>query len=448
MLTRFRLYWLCCAFMLTWLAEPLRAAEIVLDFEQYNLPSDQYIYWPDLEHVSFETTLPWGPNYAVSRKRSLTDPIFYWANGDDTTVTIGGAGGSEQWLTVLAAVPGEIILIAPANTRFGSVKITNAALVDYTVRYGLYQASQFGPNDYLRVRFLALNADDTPTGAATDWIDLATFTASLSTLDEWIDVDLSGLQSDRMTIEMAGTDNDPIWGLNTPAYLALDDLIIHPADPPTTIVNSFVYHSAWSGPSSGPWDALDTSKTLAPSGPQAQTLGLENLINTIHGINGLVFDFDRLPDPSGLTVSDFMFKMSPQGAFDLALNPPESWPSVPVFPTVSVSEITSFDRALLQWPNQIIENRWLQVTVLANSNTGLAQDAVYYIGHLRGETTGPASGVYTVSFADISFIRESIGLTVFANGATDIDKNGVLAFADISAMRAHISSQLSNLTVP
>jgi hypothetical protein len=40
----------------------------------------------------------------------------------------------------------------------------------------------------------------------------------------------------------------------------------------------------------------------------------------------------------------------------------------------------------------LIANRWLQVRVLANANTGLPSQQTFYVGHLQGEVSGLAVG--------------------------------------------------------
>jgi ELWxxDGT repeat protein len=209
-------------------------------------------------------------------------------------------------------------------------------------------------------------------------------------------------------------------------------------------LGNFVYHPGSGFAISGIENALDTVKQLAKEGPQPQTLTYDNLLNSSRGINGLVFDFLNLP--SDLNASDFEFRVSPTGAFIEENHPPASWELAPAPSSIEVvSDFT--DRVILQWPDNAIANRWLRITVKSNENTGLSQPEVYYIGHLLGESTGPTNGQYTVSFADISFIRANVGESVDAGGLFDIDKNGTVAFADISAMRANIGGQLTNITI-
>jgi subtilisin-like proprotein convertase family protein len=210
--------------------------------------------------------------------------------------------------------------------------------------------------------------------------------------------------------------------------------------PSSTIVGSFVYHGGYSGAGS----PIDTGKTLAKESQTLQTLTFENLINTSRGINGLAFDIENLP--GALSAADFVFQVSPFGAFNQSLNPPTGWIAGPAPSFVSVTPGTP-DRVLIEWPNGAIANRWLRITVLANANTGLSQPEVYYIGHLLGETTGASGGVFTVQFNDVSAIRAAAGSTVNASSTLDIDKNGNVTFADISVMRPNIGAQLTAISI-
>jgi len=215
---------------------------------------------------------------------------------------------------------------------------------------------------------------------------------------------------------------------------------------PTEVVDAFVYHKGSTFAFEGVEAALDTVKSLAKEGPTPQTLTYDNLVNTSRGINGLAFDIANLP-ASSLTVADFEFQVSPQGAFELGVHPPESWQLAPNPASLSVNSAAT-SRVVIDWPDLAIINRWLRVTIKANANTGLEQAEVYYLGHLRGETTGLFGDTYTVAFADITPIRSSVGQTVNAGSIFDIDKNGTVAFSDISAMRDNIGIQLSNITIP
>jgi hypothetical protein len=211
--------------------------------------------------------------------------------------------------------------------------------------------------------------------------------------------------------------------------------------PPAQIVNRFAFHAGYSGLGSN----IDSGKVLAREGAGPLPLEYVNLINSAQGINGVGFDIQDLA--GSLTAADFDFQISPLGAFVEGSNPPAGWAAAPAPSTVTVIAGAP-SRVLVEWANQSIMNRWLRITVKANANTGLTAPEVFYLGHLLGETTGSQSGPFTVAFADITPIRSVVGGVVNANSIHDIDKNGTVSFADISAMRPNVGAQLTNITIP
>jgi hypothetical protein len=210
------------------------------------------------------------------------------------------------------------------------------------------------------------------------------------------------------------------------------------------IVDSFVFHKGYSGQGS----PIDTGKSLAREGSGPQLLSFNNLINTSKGINGVIFDIQDLGNGAALSSDDFIFQVSPLGAFSQVENPPAGWSVAPVAPTSVSIAPGSPARVSIEWPDGSIQNRWLRITVKATANTGLPEPAVFYIGHLLGESTGLSGSVYTVAFADITAIRSQAGQTVGSSSIEDIDKNGTVSFADINAMRANVGAQLTNITIP
>jgi len=218
------------------------------------------------------------------------------------------------------------------------------------------------------------------------------------------------------------------------------------AAPSAEVVAQYVYHAGSSFDQPGNIEnALDTGKQLAKEGASSTVLTYDNLINTSRGINGLVFDIANLPGT--VTASDFVFQLSPQGAFNEGANPVSGWEFAPSPSSVAVL-FGLPSRVVITWLDNVIVNRWLRITLKANANTGLDASEVYYIGHLLGETTGPTGSTFTVSFADITPIRSAVGSSVNASSTVDIDKNGTVAFADISAMRPNVGAQLTIITIP
>jgi VCBS repeat-containing protein len=217
------------------------------------------------------------------------------------------------------------------------------------------------------------------------------------------------------------------------------------------VVNTKVYYKGSSFAGSSVDDALDTSKSLARSGSTERTLTFDNLINSNRGINGLVIDVAGLVGTT-LTDADFMFRVSPTGSFNEATNPPSSWQSAPRPTLIDVipGGTTGPSRVRLEWADNAIADRWLQIKVLANANTGLRNPDVYYIGHLLGETSGTTSGGnFLVQIADITPVRQAVGTLASVNSRLDITKNGLIQVADIVAMRSRVGvASLRAITIP
>lgn len=217
--------------------------------------------------------------------------------------------------------------------------------------------------------------------------------------------------------------------------------------PAPLVTATHIIHANWTRSDS----PIDIKKSLALEGLGSRTLAFSNLVNSSAGITGVLFDIQNLGNPNEINHQDFQFQMSPQGAFIELLNPPGSWQEAPSPAEISVSphpteEDTS--RVLIRWGSSKIQNRWLRLTIKTTFNTELLNSQTYYLGHLLGETTGSDGAAFTASFSDISLIRQAVGSQADASSVVDIDKNGVVSFADITAMRSNIGTVLTNITIP
>jgi ELWxxDGT repeat protein len=196
--------------------------------------------------------------------------------------------------------------------------------------------------------------------------------------------------------------------------------------------------------------ALDPGKVIVRSGATSQTLNYTNLVNTTRGINGIVLDVAGLV-ASNLTTSDFIFRVSPTGLFNEAANPPSGWAAAPLpsTPIVTPGNETTPARVRLEWADNSIANRWLQIQVLANGNTGLSATQVFYFGHLQGEVNGQViGGAFFVTTQDQSAVLP-LGIAT-VGVARDLDKNGFITTQDLTAVRTSISAgrTLRVITIP
>jgi len=94
---------------------------------------------------------------------------------------------------------------------------------------------------------------------------------------------------------------------------------------------------------------------LAHEGTGPFLLNYSNLVNNARGINGLVLYMEGLSNLGSLSSSDFIFQMSPQGAFDEGANPPSGWTTPPA-PTSDVVTPGTPNQLIITWPDIAIEN--------------------------------------------------------------------------------------------
>ena len=131
--------------------------------------------------------------------------------------------------------------------------------------------------------------------------------------------------------------------------------------------------------------AVATDKTALLPG---HTATLANYTSYSRGINGIMVDIYNLTNPDAISAADFLFKVGNGGA----------WTTVPASPSnVLVRQgkgVGGSYRVTITWADNVIQNQWLQVTVLADANTGLAATDVFYFGNAIGESgNSPANAV-------------------------------------------------------
>jgi len=152
---------------------------------------------------------------------------------------------------------------------------------------------------------------------------------------------------------------------------------------PSPVVGRWIFYnnSAFDGndPAANANDdgAIATDKmALLPGG----TARLVNYTSYVRGINGIMIDIQNLPGVP--TVADFTFKVGNDSN-------PASWATAPAPAGITVRNgagTGGSDRITIIWTDGTITNTWLQVTVLATANTGLAEPDVFYFGNAIGET--------------------------------------------------------------
>lgn len=195
--------------------------------------------------------------------------------------------------------------------------------------------------------------------------------------------------------------------------------------------------------------AIATDKSALLPG---QTATFANFTSYSRGINGLMIDVAGLPAES-LSAADFMFRVGNN-------DNPSTWSIAPAPTGVTVRTGAGqggSDRVTLIFADNAIQKTWLQVTVLANANTGLAAEDVFYFGNAVGETGNDLSQNPAATFAAVNALDSSLVVNNFSGLATvpitshyDIDRSGRVNATDASITINNPSglARLRIITVP
>ncbi|TWU50776.1 PEP-CTERM motif protein [Rubripirellula tenax] len=168
-------------------------------------------------------------------------------NGNDT-VSANGIGNfaSSRWVVAFGDYSGPddplaniaSIMEAPANSVFDSLYVNNTRTTTHVLTTGNSSARAFGSinqDEKFTARFIDLSPGS--NGSNFVEVELASFvnaTSTLSIVDDWMRVDLSGLGgATRIGIDFTSTD-EGAFGLNTPAYVAVDNILVVSVPEPST----------------------------------------------------------------------------------------------------------------------------------------------------------------------------------------------------------------------
>jgi predicted RNA-binding protein with TRAM domain len=236
-----------------------------------------------------------------------------------------------------------------------------------------------------------------------------------------------------------------VYGFNgaiNPVY----NLTIDGPAPAPAVAGRYVFynHSALDGNNFAANSADDAAiasgkQALLPGG----TAGFANLTSYSRGINGVMLDISSMPGGPGPTAADFVFRAGTGGS-------PGAWANAPAPASVTVRRgagAGGSDRVTITWADNAIQNKWLQVTALANGVTGLANPDVFYFGNLVGEATGGAAPV--VNIMDAQRTRLYAGSASAAALATcDFNRDGAVNAIDVLLARVNQSHSLAGFSAP
>jgi hypothetical protein len=166
----------------------------------------------------------------------------------------GGGDASAQYAVAFEDffTPVTPAIRLPAGTRPASVRITNSTYAALSMRDGDSFAKKFGGTtgndpDFFRLTIRGFDALDILTGTVEFF--LADYRFANNSLDfivsQWTTVNLAPLGSAvRITFDLDSTDNGQ-FGMNTPAYFALDNLAVTPIPEPSSLLLGVLVIPVW-----------------------------------------------------------------------------------------------------------------------------------------------------------------------------------------------------------
>lgn len=205
----------------------------------------------------------WG-GFVASQSTQLSGWGYFFVSGSPNTAEIsayanpptgGGAGGSQTFAVASGA---SSTINLPAGSSVQSVKATNTGTAFYSLRDGDQFAKPFGKvfdentgengawveadvPDWFKLTFTGYTGTSR-TGTITGQVEfyLADYRSSDRSIDyiiqDWTTVDLTALGEARsIGLGFSSTDNGQ-WGMNTPSYVALDDLVVTVPEPSTWVM--------------------------------------------------------------------------------------------------------------------------------------------------------------------------------------------------------------------
>lgn len=167
------------------------------------------------------------------------------------------------------------------------------------------------------------------------------------------------------------------------------------------------------------------------------TATFENYSSYSRGINSIVIEVNDLNVvPTLATLGDFM-------EFHVGNSNETSTWSIAAAPSELVylpNAEGTMDRIFVNWDDNAIQNTWLEIKVLANANTGLPSEDVFYFGNAVGETGNDASNAI-VNLIDVALTRTNqTGFNVAnIDDPYDFNRDQRVNLQDVAIARTHQS---------
>ncbi len=362
--------------------------------------------------------------------------------GDYVVRAVPAAG---RWLSTSARLP---VTLAPGGSasglNFGDAPITvtlaatDSAAAETGGNPGVFQFTRTGPTTS------ALTVNYTISGTATNGVDynLLASTVTIPVGASFAAVSINPIDDTRVEgVETVGLAlaADPSYTVGAPSSgtVSIADDAFHAVLGRSLFYNRSIFDGNNTAANAADDGAIDPSKTALFPG---QSATFANYSGYSRGLNGVMIDIANLANPAALSAADFTFKIGNTST-------PGSWVSAPAPVSVTVRSgagVNGSDRVTIIWADAAIKKRWLQVTTLANSRTGLISADVFYFGNSPGET-GNSAFIANVDSSDVNAIESHLRAAGQApvDFAWDINKDGRVGDLDKSIALGNFTGENS-----
>jgi Domain of unknown function (DUF4465)/PEP-CTERM motif len=219
-----------------------RASYVTTTFENFNLAPNSYLNNAGMAggflangnffNNSYDKTYGTWSGWAISNTTDTTTPGY---TNQYSAITGSGAGGSATYAVAYTfgatANPfnpaGSYLNLANGTTPV-SLEVTNTTYPYLSMLNGDSFENPFGPGDFFLLTvtgYSGLNGTGGEVGEKNFY--LADFIGSNRYIvDTWQTLDLTSLAGAKsLVFGLSSSENDPTYGMNTPAYFAVDNLV-------------------------------------------------------------------------------------------------------------------------------------------------------------------------------------------------------------------------------
>jgi hypothetical protein len=218
-----------------------------VDFEDFTLDPDSYYNGDDnaggfesggvnFNNLYDDTYGPYWEGFAYSSMRDTTTLDY---TNQYSAIPGSGANGSDTYAMAYLGFYGIIPTITfSEEVPMRSAEITNSTYAFLSMKEGYAVAKKFGgasgdDKDWFLLTITGKDGEGNVTGTVEFYLADYRFEDNSRDyiIDQWTSVDLSDLGLVKtLEFSLSSSDNDPVYGMNTPAYFSIDNVVYNSTD--------------------------------------------------------------------------------------------------------------------------------------------------------------------------------------------------------------------------